>query len=211
MNSGLKICQNLTNPNEKVQLLARLLMPFSTLILLKLYWEELQLTEFQDLFLACCEEILAGDQKARGIKKITQIKTQVTSIFSRFLILEPENISQFLESNLNLQEFLRMWLEALNSVTSSKSTWLNCLALLRALEVFKLEAIIPNFEKIVSNVVGQLVVMESEEKEKKIDKVITTGMRKRGYSAKKKELHKLQLYENVQLVEIFRNVMRVIL
>ena len=178
---------NLKKPEDTLKIKTSLLTVYSTLNLLSLQKQNFNIENFQIPLKMACQIIMEYDS-LKKFAEILSLNVQAVSLFSRFLINDPQNTSKFISTNVNAAQFLASWINVINDIHAKNALKICCVAILVSLEVFPTENTLPSIEGLLT--ISSRQVYLSVELQGKPQKERHRN-REQGYSARKEEIRKL--------------------
>ena len=185
---------------------------YSTLNLLSLQFKTFNLQNFE-LCLRVVTEVIITYPEIKGNDGMIGLITQSVSMFNRFFMINSKEILAFIESNVNLEQFLNIWIELLvtDIISSKKAQKISAVALLYAMSNLPAKFIIPKFTVVMQNIVREVFRFVDERTGQVSSNPMDRGHldRSRGYSHRKAELRSLHMFNEVNLLSVFKETMAV--
>ena len=209
MNKYLDFSNTLQNLEDSIQVKSRALTLYTTAILFSMQFGNVNFVDFEKCIGACCDGIMA-DLDSKGAGPIVDFKTQAVSIFSRFFLMKPAEMSAYVSSKINIKLFLKAWLKSTSMITSKKSTRINSFAMLTALTHLPIEMTLEDMPRLLehtfTDIIGEIEVHKTEKPSS-----MTLQQKRLGhFSHRKEEIRKVQLYEDQSLLKYFKDTMKTI-
>lgn len=208
LKSRVELTQNFDKEYQRISLLCHVMTPYSTLLILSLENNNLDLAYFEFCLQLACEEIMLVP-KSISEQGLMNLRTGVISIVNRFLLIKGEEFLEYVSTKVNVNQFLLRWAENMEYICSKKAQKINALAIFKTINVCDPNLILPIFDKLMIQAVPE-VYMAVEMPLKKNNNRTRTLSREQGFSHRKAELQNLQLYDEVNMLEIFKTSLGVI-
>ena len=167
------------------------------------------LIAFEKCLAFCCHNILAGNEGVRN-GQLNELKTQCATIFSRFYLMQPNQMTEYITSRVDIRRFLAGWLQCMSTMSSKKASRINSFAVLACLMNLPIESIYDSMAGLLEQTFTDIMFELEGGKNEKASGMSQRQKRMGHYSVRKEELRKLQLFEDQRLLQIFKTAMKTI-
>jgi hypothetical protein len=182
-----------------LEIKSRILTVYTTLLLTGLGSGNVDLSRFEACVMLCCE----GIAKPAGTKS-SDFATQATTIFNRFFLMDPAQMTAFVSSRVDLASFVARWVGGMAHITSKKATRINSFAILTAINNFPLSVLYTSLVQAIEQVMCDVLFEIEVQKPEKPSGLSVQQRRLGNYSVRKEELRKNQLLEDRSLHKYFK-------
>jgi hypothetical protein len=194
------------NQEIGIEVKSRVLTIYTSLILMNIQKDSVQITDFEKCLITCCEGIMTQfNIKQTG--PVTDYKTQCVTIFNRFFLMKTEELTKFVSSHVNLQLFLRSWLTSMKAMTSKKATRINSFAILTAVTSFPVSTTLEFLPELLEHTFTDMLLESETNKPENSSGYAIRQKRLSSFSYRKEDIRKGQLFEHRSLVQAFKDSM----
>lgn len=181
---------------------------YSTIMILSLQLKKFNFSDYE----LCLRLLVDNIQSLRNnlsLPVMISINTQSISMFNRFFLQDADSTLQFVQNNSDLDTFINEYVFGIEKITAKKALKINAIANMMALNKFPLQSVINHFGFFINGIVREVILFyeESQGNGSKNRKVIRD--RRKNFSLRKEELHNLQMYNEYNLVDLFKESMNV--
>jgi hypothetical protein len=194
------------NSDAGIEVKSRCLTVYTSLLLMAMQSETLNLADFGMCLNVCCEGIMTTFA-SKGAGAVSDFKTQCVTIFNRFFLMKSQEVIQYVGSKVELKRFVESWLQSMKSMTSKKATRINSFAILTAIDVLELEIIYDILPVLLEHTFTDIII---ESEVAKVEQPTSYALRQKrlsSFSYRKEELRKGQLLESHSLLKLFKETM----
>lgn len=197
-----------TNKTNLYRIRASVLTIYSTTIIISLQFKTFDFKQFRVCITLALDNIL-NLKRDLSISGMISINTQSITLFNRFFLMDAAGLIQFLNSNnIDIQKFIETWVEGNSHLTARKPLRISAIALLYSLDKFPLDVIAKHFREIMKQTTRE-VFKYADELQVQSKKDSKHKDRKRGYSHRKAELRNLQMFDEYNLIDVFKQSVQV--
>lgn len=197
---------NIKNQEVAIEVKSRVLTIYTTLLLMALQNQSVQVADFSKCLTTCCEGIMTQfDVKVTG--PVSDFKTQCVTIFNRFFLMKTEDVTEFVQSHVDLKLFLRSWLTSMKAMTSKKATRINSFAILTAVTSFPIAITYEFLPELLEHTFTDMLLENETVKPEVHSSYALRQKRLSNYSYRKEDIRKGQLLENRSLIQCFKECM----
>jgi hypothetical protein len=197
---------SIKNAEHGIEVKSRVLTIYTTLLLMSMQSDSVDLDKFSKCLITCCEGIMT-QLDVRSTGPATDFKTQCVTIFNRFFLMKTEDITSFVTSHVNLSKFIEAWLVSMKSMTSKKATRINSFSILTAVSNFPLEATYPFLPALLEHTFTDMLIESETVKPEAVTSYALRQKRLSSFSYRKEDIRKGQLLENHSLLRLFKETM----
>ena len=140
MDNYLETADRITKQEFSLDIKSRCLTMYTSVLLLSVDQGNIQFNDFVKCVSICCESVVKGLEGGRA-GAFGEFKSQCSTIFSRFYLLRPVEMTEFICSKVDLKNFIRGWLQCMSSISSKKASRVNSFAVFAMLSNIQVELI----------------------------------------------------------------------
>ena len=182
---------------------------FTSALIISVEHKAVDLSVFENCLTVCCQHILAGNDGVRN-GQLSELKTQCATIFSRFYLLQPTPMTEYITSRVDIRQFLGGWLQCMSKISSKKASRINSFAVLACLMNLPIESIYDSMAGLLEQTITDIIFELEGGKNEKPSGMTQRQKRMGHFSVRKEELRKLQLFEDQRLLQVFKAAMKTI-
>ncbi len=182
---------------------------YTSVLIISVESQTTDLGAFEKCLTLCCQNIVAGNEGIRN-GKFNELKTQCATIFSRFYLLHPTQMTEYITSRVDIRLFLAGWLQCISTISSKKASRINSFAVFACLTNLPIESIYDSMAGLLEQTFTDIMFELEGGKTEKQSGISQRQMRMGHYSVRKEDLRKLQLFEGQRLLQVFKATMKAI-
>lgn len=137
------------------------------------------------------------------------ITTQSISIFNRLFLQDREATLSLVAANTNLEQFIDEYILGSDRVTAKKSLRLNSIATMILIDQLPSSILLRHYLHFIKTLVRETSICYEESTGQAIKQTRVIHDRRRDYSQRKEELHNMQLYNDIDMISLFKQTVNV--
>lgn len=173
---------------------------YTTLLLISLESKSLDLANFEACLKMVIEEIVNENFDAANRRSVV-LKTQVVSLFARFVLADPAKIWKYVSMFGEVSTFLGYLIQSCRETSSAKTQRLSSIMWLMNMEVLPPASLLPHLEHFIEIIIKTISDEETQKNTESLTKAKELGEQ---FSVRLERCRQSQLYEGLNLVEMLK-------